>query len=166
MSTYEKEYLAIIYALEKWRGYLLDRHFKIKTDHFSLKYLLDKRMSTPTQLKWLLELMGFDYEIHYKKWVENVIVDAFSRLHSSSELFSIISSSLTPGIYQRIMDSWKKHLKLKEITEKLKQSCIPIIKVRRNSRRGSEFTWECEEQFKKKYLHLFTNHASSSNTTS
>ncbi|GKC72485.1 putative mitochondrial protein [Tanacetum coccineum] len=37
LSTYEKEILAVILALQKWRGYLLDRHFKIKTDHFSLK---------------------------------------------------------------------------------------------------------------------------------
>ncbi|GJS41630.1 putative reverse transcriptase domain-containing protein [Tanacetum coccineum] len=48
----------------------------------------------------------------------------------------------------------------------LKQSRIPIIKVRWNSRRGPEFTWEREDQFKKKYLHLFTNRASSSNTKS
>ncbi|GKA68801.1 putative reverse transcriptase domain-containing protein [Tanacetum coccineum] len=48
----------------------------------------------------------------------------------------------------------------------LKQSRIPIIKVRWNSRRGPEFTWEPEDQFKKKYLHLFTNRASSSNATS
>ncbi|GKA46768.1 hypothetical protein Tco_0739651 [Tanacetum coccineum] len=48
----------------------------------------------------------------------------------------------------------------------LKQSRIPIIKVRWNSRRGNEFTWECEDQFKKKYPHLFTNRASSSNSTS
>ncbi|GJV55960.1 retrotransposon-related protein [Tanacetum coccineum] len=63
MSTYEKEFLAVILALERWRGYLLDRHFKIKTDHFSLKYLLDQRITTPTQMKWLPKLMGFDYEI-------------------------------------------------------------------------------------------------------
>ncbi|GJR62532.1 putative reverse transcriptase domain-containing protein [Tanacetum coccineum] len=50
--------------------------------------------------------------------------------------------------------------------KQLKQSRIPIIKVRWNSRRGPEFTWEREDQFKKKYLHLFTNLASSSNTTS
>ncbi|GJX08112.1 hypothetical protein Tco_0196044 [Tanacetum coccineum] len=50
--------------------------------------------------------------------------------------------------------------------KRLKQSRIPIIKVRWNSRRGPEFTWECEDQFKKKYPHLFTNHASSSNATS
>ncbi|GJZ40777.1 putative mitochondrial protein [Tanacetum coccineum] len=41
LSTYEKEFLAVLLAVDKWRGYLMDRHFKIKTDHFSLKYLLD-----------------------------------------------------------------------------------------------------------------------------
>nr|GEV65593.1 putative reverse transcriptase domain-containing protein [Tanacetum cinerariifolium] len=50
--------------------------------------------------------------------------------------------------------------------KRLKQSRILVIKVRWNSRRGPEFTWEREDQFKKKYLHLFTNRASSSNTTS
>ncbi|GKB91116.1 putative reverse transcriptase domain-containing protein [Tanacetum coccineum] len=50
--------------------------------------------------------------------------------------------------------------------KRLKQSHIPIIKVRWNSRRGPEFTWESEDQFKKKYPHLFTNRASSSNATS
>nr|GEU51470.1 hypothetical protein [Tanacetum cinerariifolium] len=42
---------------------------------------------------------------------------------------------------------------------RLKQSLIPIVKVRWNSRRGPEFTWECEDQMQKKYLHLFTNSA-------
>nr|GEY33060.1 retrotransposon protein, putative, unclassified [Tanacetum cinerariifolium] len=66
MSTYEKEVLAIVYALEKWRGYLLDGHFKIKTGQFTLKYLLDQSMSTPTQLKLLPKLLGFDYKILLK----------------------------------------------------------------------------------------------------
>ncbi|GJW66406.1 putative reverse transcriptase domain-containing protein [Tanacetum coccineum] len=50
--------------------------------------------------------------------------------------------------------------------KRLKQSRILIIKVRWNSRRGFEFTYEREDQFKKKYMHLFTNYASSSNATS
>ncbi|GJW35558.1 hypothetical protein Tco_0058478 [Tanacetum coccineum] len=50
--------------------------------------------------------------------------------------------------------------------KRLKQSRILIIKVRWNSWRGPEFTWEREDQFKKKYPHLFTNRASSSNATS
>ncbi|GKC82788.1 putative reverse transcriptase domain-containing protein [Tanacetum coccineum] len=40
---------------------------------------------------------------------------------------------------------------------RLKQSRIPIVKVRWNSQRGSEFTWECEDHIKKKYPHLFTS---------
>nr|GEX27379.1 ATPase subunit 4, mitochondrial [Tanacetum cinerariifolium] len=50
--------------------------------------------------------------------------------------------------------------------KKLKQSFILIIKVRWNSRRGPEFTWERENQFQKKYLHLFTKTASSSSAAS
>nr|GEV44979.1 putative reverse transcriptase domain-containing protein [Tanacetum cinerariifolium] len=48
----------------------------------------------------------------------------------------------------------------------LKRSQIPLVKVHWNSRRGSEFTWECEDSFKKKYTRLFTNWASSSTTRS
>ncbi|GJS60556.1 putative reverse transcriptase domain-containing protein [Tanacetum coccineum] len=47
----------------------------------------------------------------------------------------------------------------------LKKSRIPIVKVRWNSRRGLEFTWEREDQMQKKYPHLFTNFASTSNAT-
>ncbi|GKA57652.1 putative reverse transcriptase domain-containing protein [Tanacetum coccineum] len=46
--------------------------------------------------------------------------------------------------------------------KRLKKSCIPIVKVQWNSRRGHEFTWEREDQFQKKYLHLFTKHVPSS----
>nr|GFC76012.1 putative reverse transcriptase domain-containing protein [Tanacetum cinerariifolium] len=50
--------------------------------------------------------------------------------------------------------------------KQLRQSRILIIKVRWNSKRGLEFTWEREDQFKQKYPHLFTNRASSSTTRS
>nr|GEZ80737.1 putative reverse transcriptase domain, ribonuclease H-like domain, aspartic peptidase domain protein [Tanacetum cinerariifolium] len=50
--------------------------------------------------------------------------------------------------------------------KRLKQSRIPIIKVRWNSRRGPEFTWEREDQFRKKYPQLFTTNAPSTNATS
>ncbi|GJX26631.1 putative reverse transcriptase domain-containing protein [Tanacetum coccineum] len=48
----------------------------------------------------------------------------------------------------------------------LKQSRIPIVKVRWNSRRGSEYTWEREDQMQKKYPHLFANPVSASQATS
>ncbi|GJZ32986.1 putative reverse transcriptase domain-containing protein [Tanacetum coccineum] len=50
--------------------------------------------------------------------------------------------------------------------KRLKQSRIPIVKVRWNSRRGPEFTWEREDQMQKKYPHLFSNSAPVAETTS
>ncbi|GJZ45252.1 putative reverse transcriptase domain-containing protein [Tanacetum coccineum] len=50
--------------------------------------------------------------------------------------------------------------------KRLKRRRIPLVKVRWNSRRGLEFTWECEDSFKQKYPQLFTNRASSSTTRS
>ncbi|GJV36444.1 retrotransposon-related protein [Tanacetum coccineum] len=82
------EFLDVLLALEKWRGYLLDRHFIIRTDHFSLKYLLDQKITTPTQMKWLPKLMGFDYEVIYKKGSDNAAADALS-IVQSAELLSM-----------------------------------------------------------------------------
>ncbi|GKF79622.1 hypothetical protein Tco_0235190 [Tanacetum coccineum] len=48
----------------------------------------------------------------------------------------------------------------------LKRSRIPLFKVRWNSKRGPEFMWECEDQFWKKYTHLFTKTAPSTSAAS
>lgn len=80
LSTYEKELLAIVMAIQKWQSYLQGHHFLIRTDHQSLKFLLEQRMSTILQQKWLAKLMGMDYEIIYKKGKENVVADALSRM--------------------------------------------------------------------------------------
>ncbi|GJU81670.1 hypothetical protein Tco_1284035 [Tanacetum coccineum] len=53
---------------------------------------------------------------------------------------------------------------MKREIKRLKRSRIPLVKVRWNSRRGPEFTWEREDSFKQKYPQLFTNRASSSTT--
>nr|GEV17910.1 reverse transcriptase [Tanacetum cinerariifolium] len=82
LSTYEKEFLAVVAALDKRKGYLLDRHFKIRTDHFSLK----------------------------PKGSENVVADALSRIDSSGELLQIIVSSVSSGVWDKVKDSWKNDL--------------------------------------------------------
>ncbi|GKC94519.1 hypothetical protein Tco_1159961, partial [Tanacetum coccineum] len=50
--------------------------------------------------------------------------------------------------------------------KRLRQIRVPIVKVRWNSKRGPEFTWEREDQFQKKYPHLFTKTAPSSSVVS
>nr|GFD45822.1 putative reverse transcriptase domain-containing protein [Tanacetum cinerariifolium] len=55
---------------------------------------------------------------------------------------------------------------MKREIKRLKQSRLPLVKVRWNSRRGPEFTWEREDSFKQIYPHLFTNRTPSSTTRS
>ncbi|GJX36735.1 putative mitochondrial protein [Tanacetum coccineum] len=105
LSTYEKEFLAVLMALEKWKGYLLDRHFKIKTDHFSLKYLMGQRLTTPFQTKWLPKLLRFDYEISYKSGSKNVVADALSRISSGAELNELVLTSITTDLMKQVKDN-------------------------------------------------------------
>ena len=79
LSVYDKEMMAILVAMKKWSSYLVGLHFKIKTDHQSLKFLLDQKSSTPTQHQWILKMMGFDYEVVYRKRTFNEATDALSR---------------------------------------------------------------------------------------
>ncbi|KAJ8765349.1 hypothetical protein K2173_012046 [Erythroxylum novogranatense] len=79
LSTYDKEMLAVVKAIRKWRPYLLGRPFIVRTDQRSLKYLLEQRISTPTQNRWLPKLLGYDYQIQYKRGVDNQGADALSR---------------------------------------------------------------------------------------
>ena len=79
-STYAKEMLAIVQAIRTWRPYLLGRKFYIQTDQRSLKYLMEQRIVTPKQQKWVSKLLGYDYEITYKPGRENSIADALSRV--------------------------------------------------------------------------------------
>lgn len=83
LSTYEKELLVIVKATEKWHIYLQGHHCIIRTDHQSLKYMLEQRMTTLMQQKWLAKLLGLDYEIVYKKGRVNSVADALSRLLES-----------------------------------------------------------------------------------
>lgn len=55
--------MSIVYAVEKWRYYLISLYFIIKTDHQSLMYLLEQSLQNEVQFIWLSRLMGFDYEI-------------------------------------------------------------------------------------------------------
>nr|GEY23607.1 hypothetical protein [Tanacetum cinerariifolium] len=68
----------------------INRHFKIKTDHFSLKYALNQRITTTFQAKWLPKLIRFNNEIDYENGKDNVVVDALSRIQQPGQLFQIL----------------------------------------------------------------------------
>ena len=79
-TTTENKLLVVVYALEKFRAYLVGFDIIIFTDHSALKYLLTKQNAKARLIRWVLLLQEFNLQIKDKKGVENVVVDHLSRL--------------------------------------------------------------------------------------
>jgi hypothetical protein len=67
MSVYENELFALVIAIQKWRPNLLRKPFVVRTDQQSLKFLLEQKIGTPFQQKWIAKLQGYDFVVKYKK---------------------------------------------------------------------------------------------------
>jgi len=74
-TTTEKEFLAVVFALEKFRQYLLGSKTMIFIDQSALRYLMQKKDAKSRLILWILLLQEFDLEIKDKKDVENVVAD-------------------------------------------------------------------------------------------
>jgi len=72
--------LAVIFALDKFRPYLIGSKVLIYTDHEALKYLLTKKDAKAHLIHWILLIEKFDLEIHNKNEAENVVADHLSRI--------------------------------------------------------------------------------------
>ncbi|KAJ0578410.1 putative nucleotidyltransferase, Ribonuclease H [Helianthus annuus] len=123
LSVYERELLAIIFAVQYWHHYLSTGHFIIKTDQKSLKHLLEQKITTPLQQVWLSKLMGYDFEILYKQGSENGVADALSRVQSPA-LLAITVNTFDPSVWARIQNTWVADLALKQVLEELKNGKI------------------------------------------
>jgi hypothetical protein len=106
LSTYEKECLAILMAVEHWRSYLICSEFIIRTDQRSLIHLDDQRLTTPWQQKALTKLLGLQYKICYKQGHTNRVADALSRL-PGDHLYSI--TTVQPTWLLTVADSYSSH---------------------------------------------------------
>ena len=72
--------LAMVFACEKFRPYILGSHVIIHTNHATIKYLMAKKDAKPRLIRWVLLLQEFDLEIKGKKGRDNVIDDHLSSM--------------------------------------------------------------------------------------
>ena len=79
----------MVYALQKFRHYLLGSHFKMFTDHSALKYLVNKPVLGGKIRRWLLLFQEYDFEIIVKPGRLNTGPDHLSRLESGEEPISL-----------------------------------------------------------------------------
>ncbi|XP_058003646.1 transposon Ty3-I Gag-Pol polyprotein [Hevea brasiliensis] len=119
LSVYERELLAITFAVSKWRHYLEQEPFFIKIDHESIKHLLEQKLHTNLQLKGVSKLLGLQYKIIYRKGVENKVVDALSRKIAVDGQLYALHSSLQPTWMAQLIHSYEGDVKAAEFISHL-----------------------------------------------
>jgi transposase InsO family protein len=139
--------MEILHALKKWRPYLIGRHFKVKTDHDSLKYFLEQRLSSEEQQKWVTKILGYDFEILYKKGKQNVVADALSRKDEDVEAFLYAILIIQPDWIIEARDEWKNDEKVWTLIQRLQQ----------DSSASDTFTWKNDSLWYKDRLYLCKN---------
>ena len=101
--THDLELLAVVYALKRWRHYLLGRLFQLVTDHKSLKWIFTQPDLNMRQRRWVEFLQEFEFEIKFRPGKENAAADALSRRIISMAI-TILQSNLPEEIQQGIKE--------------------------------------------------------------
>lgn len=117
LSIYEKEFLALIMPVEKWRVYLQRQEFIIRTDHKSLSFLNEQNLHSDMQRKVMARLMGLQFKVVYRKGKENCAIDALSRL---GHLFSLQAvSEAKPLWLQEVLNSYATNVEAQALLTRL-----------------------------------------------
>lgn len=117
LSIYEKEFLAVIMAVERWRPYLQRQEFITITDHKSLSCLGDQYLQSELQKKAMTRLMGLQFKIVYKKGLDNLVADALSRVGHAMAIPAV--SEILPLWIQEVINSYVTDSEAQQLSQQL-----------------------------------------------
>ncbi|XP_062158733.1 uncharacterized protein LOC133866210 [Alnus glutinosa] len=142
-STTGKELLAVLFALDKFRSYLLGSKVIVYSDHAALRYLFAKKDAKSRLIRWILLLHEFDIEIQDKKGSKNVVADHLSRLivdftEEATSIFETFPDEQLMHI-AHTPSPWFADIKLGSISRKNMMPLNPILIVEIFDVRGIDF---------------------------
>ena len=117
LSTYEKECLALIMAVTKWKQYLQHQEFTIITDQRNLIHLGEQKIHQSMQQKAFIKLLGLQYKLVYKKGLDNKAADALSRQSTSENLCA--TSVSTPKWLEIIVEGYQQDPQAQQLLSEL-----------------------------------------------
>jgi len=79
LAAYERKLISLVKAVRHWRPYLWACPFVVRTDHYSLKFLLHQHLCTIPQHTWVSKLFGYDFGVEFSSVKTNTVVDALLR---------------------------------------------------------------------------------------
>ncbi|GJZ64708.1 retrovirus-related pol polyprotein from transposon 17.6 [Tanacetum coccineum] len=139
-TTTEKELLAVVYAFEKFRSYLVLSKSIVYTDHSAIKYLFAKKDAKPRLMRWILLLQEFDVIIRDKKGAENLAAIIFQGLRTLIKINSRTRKSL-------------KHFLSKLLDRLLFVLIVPHgLQISRTTMRGTSLSRECHPNRKTSFI--------------
>lgn len=100
-AAHEKELLAVVHAIRTWRVYLEGRHFRVQTDHATLRYIQSQPSLSRRQARWMETLQQYDFDVEYIPGKTNVVADALSR-RPDLQIQEVSSLDITPAIKKEI----------------------------------------------------------------
>ncbi|KAK1432034.1 hypothetical protein QVD17_08920 [Tagetes erecta] len=148
-TTTEKELLAVVYALDKFRSYIWGSKVIVYSDHSAVRYLMEKKDAKPRLIRWILLLQEFNLEIRDKKGSENVVADHLSRVVHEIDVHDEEINEKFPDEYLMSVSTepWYANFANYLVTGEIPESWTKN-KKQKFEHREKDYMWEEPDLFK------------------